>query len=61
MRGLDDFGTIEVGKSADLILLDASPLRDIRNIRKQRMVMARGKVIDTDALPLQRIFHTGPD
>ena len=60
-RGLDEFGTIEVGKSADLLLLDANPLRDIRNIRKQRMVMARGNIIDTDTLPLKRIFYTGPD
>jgi len=58
-RGLAEFGTIEVGKSADLVLLDANPLRKISNIRKQSMVMARGKIIDTDALPLQRIFYTG--
>ena len=59
-RGLDKFGTIEVGKSADLVLLDANPLRDIGNIRKQQMVMARGKVIDTGALPLKKIFYTVP-
>ncbi|MFB3079387.1 MAG: amidohydrolase family protein, partial [Lysobacterales bacterium] len=59
-RGLDKFGTVEVGKSADLVLLDANPLRDIGNIRKQSMVMARGKIIDTQALPYQRIFYTGP-
>ena len=59
-RGLQEFGTIEVGKSADMLLLDASPLRDIRNIRRQSMVMARGQVIDTAALPRQRIFFTEP-
>jgi imidazolonepropionase-like amidohydrolase len=59
-RGLADFGTIEVGKSADMLLLDASPLRDIANIRRQRMVMARGKIINTPALPLKRLFYTGP-
>ena len=59
-RGLDTFGTIEVGKSADMVLLDADPLRDISNIRKQRMVMARGRIIDTRELPHQRIFYTGP-
>jgi imidazolonepropionase-like amidohydrolase len=58
-KGLNEFGTIEVGKVADLLLLDASPLEDIRNIRRQSMVMARGRVIDTAALPRQRIFYTG--
>jgi len=59
-RGLDEFGTIEVGKSADLVLLDANPLKDIRNIRRQSLVVARGQVIDAAALPRQRIFYTGP-
>jgi len=58
-KGLDEFGTIEAGKSADLVLLDADPLTDIHNIRKQGMVMAKGVIIDTDSLPLQRIFYTG--
>ena len=33
-RGIEQFGTIETGKRADLLLLDADPLDDIRNIRK---------------------------
>ena len=56
-RGLDQFGTIEAGKSADLVLVDASPLDDIANIRRQSLVMARGRIIDADALPLQPIFY----
>ena len=32
-RGLKDFGTIELGKLADLLVLDADPLADIHNIR----------------------------
>jgi len=58
-RGLDRFGTIEVGKSADLLLLEESPLKDIANIRKQSLVMFRGKIIDTQSLPLHKIFYTG--
>jgi imidazolonepropionase-like amidohydrolase len=36
-------GTIEAGKQADLILLDADPLTDIRNTAKQSGVMVRGR------------------
>jgi hypothetical protein len=36
-------GTIEVGKRADLILLDGNPLSDIRNTAKQSGVMVRGR------------------
>jgi len=58
-KALNEFGTIEVGKSADLLLLDANPLDDISNIRRQSLVMARGRAIDVDALPRQKIFYTG--
>ncbi len=36
-------GTIEKGKNADLILLDANPLDDIRNTEKRSGVMLKGK------------------
>jgi imidazolonepropionase-like amidohydrolase len=39
----DSCGTIAVGKSADLVLLDADPLSEIGNVRKIAGVMARGK------------------
>lgn len=55
-RGLDDFGTVEVGKVADLILLDANPLEDISNIRQLRMVLRAGQVVDLDALPTQPVW-----
>ncbi|HJZ96068.1 MAG TPA: amidohydrolase family protein, partial [Candidatus Solibacter sp.] len=41
-----DLGTIEVGKWADLVLLDADPLSDIRNTRKIWQVVKYGQVID---------------
>ena len=41
-------------------MLSADPLRDIGNIRRQHMVMARGKIINTSALPLKKIFYTVP-
>ncbi|MEJ7812969.1 MAG: amidohydrolase family protein [Gemmatimonadaceae bacterium] len=43
VMGLErDVGTLEPGKRADLIVLDANPLEAIANIRTVRMVMTRG-------------------
>jgi imidazolonepropionase-like amidohydrolase len=39
---MTDTGTIEVGKSADLLVLDANPLDDITNTRKISAVYLRG-------------------
>ena len=42
--GIDDrVGTLEKGKEADLIVLDADPLADIRNTRKIHAVYVDGK------------------
>lgn len=41
-----EVGTIEAGKRADLIILDANPLETISNIRKVRSVVARGRLYD---------------
>jgi predicted amidohydrolase YtcJ len=39
---LDRLGTVEVGKSADLLLLDGDPTKDISTIRHARLVMKEG-------------------
>lgn len=49
--GLSDrFGTVEEGKAADLILLEASPLADIGNVRRIRAVVHQGRVLDRGRL-----------
>jgi hypothetical protein len=45
-----DFGTVQSGRFADLVLLDANPLQDIANSRKIRAVLQGGRVFDRDAL-----------
>ena len=46
----DDFGTVEGGKRADLLLLSENPLDDIRHTRSIAGVMARGRWFDRAAL-----------
>ena len=44
--GMDDrLGTIEKGKLADLVLLDANPLEDIRNTQKIAAVVVNGRYL----------------
>src|SRR5262245_9586485 len=48
--GLHDVGSIEPGKAADFIVIDANPLDDIRNLRKINKVYLRGAELDRAAL-----------
>jgi imidazolonepropionase-like amidohydrolase len=43
-------GTVEIGKEADLVVLDANPIDAIANSRKIRAVIVRGQIIDRQAL-----------
>lgn len=47
---LDAVGTIEKGKLADLVLLDADPLAEIGNTKKINAVVVGGKLINRAAL-----------
>jgi imidazolonepropionase-like amidohydrolase len=46
----DSFGTVEVGRRADLLLLDADPLADIRNVWKRAGVVAAGRWLPASEL-----------
>ena len=46
----DSLGTVAAGKLADLVLLDADPLADIRNTRSIRAVVLRGRLFGREAL-----------
>jgi imidazolonepropionase-like amidohydrolase len=43
LEKLDEFGTVEIGKRADLVLLEENPLDDIANTRQIAGVMMRGR------------------
>jgi len=47
---LNDFGTVEKGKVADLVLLEANPLQDITNTKKIEAVVLLGRFINKSEL-----------
>jgi hypothetical protein len=49
LGALDSLGTVSRGKIADLVLLDADPLVDIRNTRRISAVIANGRLFDSAA------------
>ena len=59
-RRLKDFGTVEAGKIADLVILTDDPLADIGNIRKVAAVWKDGRAIDRDHLPRTRVLSVAP-
>ena len=53
-----DLGTVEPGKLADLLVLDADPLADITNIGRISVLMAAGRVVDRAKLPEVRVLSS---
>jgi imidazolonepropionase-like amidohydrolase len=61
LRQEGEFGTVAVGRRADLVLLDANPLADIANARRINGLMIRGRwwtrpMIDAELASLQREY-----
>ena len=55
----DSLGTIESGKLADLVLLDANPLADINSTRRIAAVVLNGRLID--AAERAKLLRSGID
>lgn len=47
----EELGTLEPGKAADMVVLDANPLESARNYRRIHAVIKGGAIVDRDALP----------
>ena len=55
LAGIGDItGTIEAGKSADMIVTDKNPLEDLRVLENVRLVVARGNVIDKPKVKIKK-------
>jgi imidazolonepropionase-like amidohydrolase len=46
----DRTGSIDVGKTADLVLVEGDPSKRIGDLRQNRVVMLEGRLMDADAL-----------
>jgi imidazolonepropionase-like amidohydrolase len=55
-----ELGTVEKGKVADLVLLDADPLQDVKNTQKIAAVVVGGKLLDRAALDKMLADVEGP-
>ena len=59
--GADGYsGSINVGKDADLLLVDGDPSKNIGDLRHTRIVMMNGKLMDADALRAAGGFEGRP-
>ena len=56
----DSQGAVQAGKRADLVLLEADPLLDIRNVSKISAVVVRGKLLTRPAIDRIIAGHKRP-
>lgn len=61
----DELGTLEPGKAADMVVLDADPLESARNYRRIHAVIKGGAMVVLDALPtsprISSLASEGPE
>jgi imidazolonepropionase-like amidohydrolase len=57
LRQQGELGVIEPKRRADLVLLDADPVQDIKNIRRIHMLLKDGQIIDRDKLPREPVYY----
>ena len=51
--GWKNVGQVKSGKNADLLVLDENPIRDVSNLKKIRMVILNGEILDRNKLLLK--------
>ncbi len=56
-KALDEFGTLEAGKLADILVLGADPLADISNLWQLETVIKEGQIIDPSDLPTNPVIR----
>ena len=56
----DQYGSVAPGKTADLLLLDANPLEDIRNTQRIHAVIFNGNLYDREKLDRHRNPRAAP-
>jgi imidazolonepropionase-like amidohydrolase len=47
----DEFGMLEVGKAADVVVVDCDPLADPENLRRVSLVLKGGEPVVRESLP----------
>ncbi len=57
----DSLGTVEMGKVADLVILDADPLADVRNLRRISQVIQGGRLVNRESLPAMKVLTFDPE
>lgn len=57
----DELGTIEPGKRADLLILDANPLEDVENYGRIAHVVKDGELVDRQSLPTHPVLTREED